>query len=402
MAAHPFWRGAANIVYRAFCWIFTSFTVALTLLAVLLLLASAFSDLISPTVWMVMPYLGLAFPVILVLSICWCFLLLITRRWKLTGVLVLTFLLCSPRIWRYCPMHFTSQEPITSINTDNGPLPIATIDTFKVLTFNTRALGDAHVNNLKEDLPVMQLVQRSNADVVLLQEYAFALTTGHTEQQLRNSMKKQYPYYHLLLNAGRKNMGIAIYSKWPIVKKEKIDKRDRNYASACYYELDVKGRRMAVVNCHLQNNSISKSNRKLYNEQATHFESDSLIRMEAGLRELIPSFKNRANQTGIINRFLNDREDAQEMPILICGDMNDTPSSFSYRSMRSTLGDAWVDAGRGPGITFKEAPFWFRIDHVFHSSHFHTLQARIIKEKTKSDHYPVLVTFQLLPTQTTH
>ncbi len=397
MAALPFWRRAAKIVYRAFYWTFTSFAFALTLLVALLLSASSYSDLISPTVWIVMSYLGLIFPVLLIIAILWWLLLLVTRRWKISLILVATFLICGPRIWRYCPLHFAPQEPVTSITKKNGKTEKIPVDIFKVMTFNTRSLGDAHVKDIKEDLPVMNLVRDCGADVVLLQEYSFSTTTGHTQEQLHNSVKDIYPYHHLLLNYGRKDLSIAIYSKWPILKEEKIDSAEKKYTWTNYYELNVRGRRIAVVNCHLAHNAISRSNRKLYREQMAHFESDSLRQMEEGLREIGPSFRARAEQTGIINRYLHERENAKNLPLLICGDMNDTPTSFTYRSMRGKLGDAWEDAGLGPGISFKDAPFWFRIDHVFHSEHFRTLDAKVVKTETKSDHYPILVTFQLLP-----
>lgn len=121
--------------------------------------------------------------------------------------------------------------------------------------------------------------------------------------------------------------------------------------------------------------------------------------MEEGMRQLSPSFRNRTVQVASLNRFLSERrkKDNSEKPFIMCGDMNDTPASFAYRSLRGNLYDTWEDAGFGPGITFRKAPFWFRIDHIFHSRHFHTLDVRVVKEEENSDHYPVMATFQLLP-----
>lgn len=77
--------------------------------------------------------------------------------------------------------------------------------------------------------------------------------------------------------------------------------------------------------------------------------------------------------------------------------MNDTPTSFAYRSMRGDLDDTWQEAGFGPGISYREAPFWFRIDHIFHSKHFRVLNVKVLRDMKYSDHYPVMATFQLLP-----
>lgn len=396
MAALPLWRRAANIVFRGFAWMFRTFRRALTLLVSVLLLASAFSDLVSPAVWIVASYLGLVFPLILIAALIWFFLLIAMRRWRLVILMLLVMIGCGNRIWRYVPLHFVSPSPIVAV--EAGGDGVAAVDSFRIMTFNTRATGEAHVGKDTYPVPVMDLVRSCGADIVCLQEYYYSLNPGgHTEKQLRGMVSDIYPYYYHLLNSGRNDMGITIFSKWPIIKPQKIDSNTKDYCWAFYCELDVHGRRIGLVNCHLQTTSVSQADRKLYRQQIEHFEKDSIFRMEDGLRSLGPSFLKRAVQTGIINRFLADREGVDNMPLIICGDMNDTPISFTYHSMRGDLADSWEDAGFGPGISFRDAPFWFRIDHVFHSKHFHTLKARIRRDITYSDHYPVIIDFQLLP-----
>jgi len=400
LAALPFWRRAAIILYRASRWLVHTGITCITLLVVLILLASAFSDLISPTVWIVAAYLGLFFPFILIGNLLWLGFLLLTRRWHMVWMVLAVLSICSFRIWRYCPLNFTSNDAITNVMVENGVEKNCPIDSFRVMTFNTRGLGDGKVGNIKTELPIIDMVRDCGADLVCLQEYTFSKSAkGHTEESIRKSLQKQYPYYHLLLNNGSKTMGIAIYSKWPIKTEERIDKSEK-YCWANYYELEVRGRRIALVNCHLQNQAISKENRSLYKKQVKHFDTDSLRKMDDGLRELGPSFRNRTKQVATINQFLTTRRKKwqEPMPMLICGDLNDTPASFTYRSLRGDLDDTWREAGFGPGITYREAPFWFRIDHIFHSEDFRVLDVQVLKEMKCSDHYPVLATFQLLPT----
>ena len=401
MAALPFWRRAAIIVFWASRHVLHVVITVLTLLLALLLVGSAFSDMVSPTVWMVAAFLGLFFPVILGFAIGWLVVLLLLHRWRMSLVIVLALLLCCGRIWRYCPMHVGQQEAITNEMQVDGQPCRTPVDTFRVLTYNTCATGKAKLWKNDETIPVMELARQSGADVVCFQEYQFSRKGGYEEPQLRAVLQKEYPYYHIVYNSDQKHkvMGVAIFSKWPLVMKEKIDKREEKYCWAGYYELNVRGRRVALVNCHLQSNSISEKNRKLYQEQVEHFQADSLRRMEEGLRQLGPSFRTRTEQVAIINRYIAERRKqwSEPLPMLICGDMNDTPASFAYHAMRGDMADSWQDAGFGPGITFRSTPFWFRIDHVFHSEHFHTLDAEVLRDAKMSDHYPVMVTFQLLP-----
>lgn len=87
-----------------------------------------------------------------------------------------------------------------------------------------------------------------------------------------------------------------------------------------------------------------------------------------------------------------------EVPLIICGDFNDTPVSYCYQQIRGALSDSWEEAGWGPGITYNRNKFWFRIDHIFHSKHFKTIDIKVLDEYSYSDHYPVLATVDLLLT----
>lgn len=401
LAAPPFWRRAANILYRASRTSLHVLYICLTLLVSLILMASAFSDMVSPTVWIVAAYLGLFFPVIILGALFWLLFMMITRRWHAVLVLLVTFLICGVKIWRYCPLHISNPDPIVNVLVEGDKEGTTPVDTFRVMTFNSHTLGEAKVNRSDAKIPVMDMVRDCQADVVMIQEYQIGTTKdGFSEAKLHNLVRKQYPYTHFHLNYGSKNnLGMAIFSRWPIRVKEEIDLGGKGGYKAGYYELDVHGRRVSMVNFHLQTNSISKENRELYNKQVHNFQVDSLSRMEEGMRQLSPSFRNRTVQVASLNRFLSERrkKDNSEKPFIMCGDMNDTPASFAYRSLRGNLYDTWEDAGFGPGITFRKAPFWFRIDHIFHSRHFHTLDVRVVKEEENSDHYPVMATFQLLP-----
>lgn len=191
-------------------------------------------------------------------------------------------------------------------------------------------------------------------------------------------------------------MGIALFTKYPIKKALRVDKRKNGYFSAMYYQVEACGQLVGLLNIHLHTNSIQPKDRVLYDEMIDHFEKDSLERIRTGMmRSLAKAFRSRADEAGLISRFLQENHPS-EMPLLICGDMNDTPVSYCYHTLRHGLKDTWQEVGRGPGITFREHHFWFRIDHIFHSGHFKALNAKVRKDILYSDHYPVQATLQLL------
>lgn len=388
----------SNLLLSITKWTYWSVMMTLTLALCLVLLISAFSDRLSPNVWVYPSFLGIAFGVTLVISLIWLVILLILHRWKCAIILTVTLLLIIEPISRICPLQILGlPEPEVHIKTEEGNTKEIPVDSIRLFSYNTCAMGQTRLSKIKEKIPVIDVVRESMADIVCLQEYAFTLSKdGHTEKELRSRLSDLYPNYDFTPNTGKKAMGIALYSKFPIKKATRIDKRKSGYFSAMYYQLEVYGQRIGLINMHLHTNSIQPKDRILYDEMIDHFEKDSLERIRTGMmRSLAKAFRSRADEASLISRFLQENHPS-DMPLIICGDMNDTPISYCYHTLKHGLKDSWQEAGRGPGITFREHHFWFRIDHIFCTDHFKVLNATVRKDVLYSDHYPYQVTLQLL------
>lgn len=360
---------------------------------------SAYSDLISPLWWVHPSFLGIGFGVLLILALLWAFILLLLVRKRCLMVMGVTLILIIFPLLRYCPLHlFGGHSPVTHVEGLDGSKRSIPVDSIRLLTYNTCAMGQTHLSKLKEPIPVMDFIRESGADIVCLQEYAFTLSKGgHTQDQLRSMLNKQYPYYDYTPNDKRTAMGIALFSKYPIRKALRVDRRKKGYFSCMYYQLEVQGRLIGLINMHLHTNSIKPKDRVLYDEMIDHFEPDSIGRIRSGiLRSVSNAFRQRAAESAQIVQFLQENH-PEGMPLLICGDMNDTPISHCYHTIRQGLSDTWQEAGLGYGITYKEHHFWFRIDHIFHSPQFRALDVSVRKDIPYSDHYPVEAVFQLLP-----
>ena len=85
--------------------------------------------------------------------------------------------------------------------------------------------------------------------------------------------------------------------------------------------------------------------------------------------------KNRAHQAEEIQRHI----DGSPYPVILCGDFNDTPLSYTY-----------IEKGRGIGNTYIGEFPSFRIDYVLHSPTLYTV-GYIREDITLSDHYPIKV-----------
>ena len=77
------------------------------------------------------------------------------------------------------------------------------------------------------------------------------------------------------------------------------------------------------------------------------------------------------------------------MPAVICGDVNDTPVSYCFRSLRSGRKDTFREAGRGFGATYRILWPLLRIDYAFVPENADVLEHRTLRLDC-SDHYPVI------------
>ncbi|MFN5355246.1 MAG: endonuclease/exonuclease/phosphatase family protein, partial [Bacteroidota bacterium] len=73
---------------------------------------------------------------------------------------------------------------------------------------------------------------------------------------------------------------------------------------------------------------------------------------------------------------------------------NDTPFTYTYRTAKGDLVDAFVEKGTGFGGSYTELPIPLRIDYVLHSDDI-TTESFAMQRNRLSDHYPLIVGLRL-------
>ena len=97
------------------------------------------------------------------------------------------------------------------------------------------------------------------------------------------------------------------------------------------------------------------------------------------------AFVQRAGQVREIRQIIAD----SPYHVILCGDFNDTPASFTYKVLGHELHDAFVDSGRGIGRTYIGKLPSFRIDYIFHSETFDSYNFETMDFRY-SDHLPIV------------
>ena len=138
-----------------------------------------------------------------------------------------------------------------------------------------------------------------------------------------------------------------------------------------------------VYNAHLASIRFGDADYRFVKDLDTDTRGDSL--RSGGLRilkRLRDAFIRRADE---VDRIVAHMAESPH-PIIFCGDLNDTPMSYSYHTLRDAgLMDAFVESGRGVGHTYIGDFPSFRIDHLLHGPEMEAYDFRTLPEEL-SDH----------------
>jgi endonuclease/exonuclease/phosphatase (EEP) superfamily protein YafD len=100
-------------------------------------------------------------------------------------------------------------------------------------------------------------------------------------------------------------------------------------------------------------------------------------------------FVKRALQAQVVKDNIN----RSPFPVIVVGDFNDTPVSYTYTKIRKGLNDAFINSGYGAGFTYIGNYPRNRIDYILYNYPLVNSYFDIIKVRY-SDHYPIMAYFK--------
>ena len=113
----------------------------------------------------------------------------------------------------------------------------------------------------------------------------------------------------------------------------------------------------------------------------------SFLRVFTRLTQLGEKFP----ETGLLGAIVQ----STRSPLILCGDFNDTPVSYTYQTIRGDLlKDGFKSCGNGYGYTFHGFFDLLRIDFILYSQGIHPVSYYSLPQEW-SDHNPVFMGFTL-------
>lgn len=330
---------------------------------------------ISPQLILFPAYFSLAFPFVIFINIGFVLIWILARQWYfLLSLLAIVFM------WSGVAAVFPVNLGETQI--------LSTDKSIKVLSYNT--MLNAMLQKHSKDSPneAIQYILDQNADIVCLQEFAVSPQNEFlTLNDIQRIFKSQYPYSHLTFKYKNdwSHVGAATFSKFPLVHKDTLY-FDSDFNLCQYSDLNVDGQTIRVINVHLESNRLTQNDKAMPFELKDNFNAEKLSGTTRYLsRKLAVAYRIRAVQADSVAALMC----RTESKIILCGDFNDVPLSYSYSKVRADLKDAFIEKGLGMGLTFNESIFRFRIDYIMCSDDFKVVN--FVKGDLKaSDHYPIM------------
>ncbi|WP_338767975.1 endonuclease/exonuclease/phosphatase family protein [Bernardetia sp. ABR2-2B] len=260
-----------------------------------------------------------------------------------------------------------------------------------VLSYNVREF-DIYQRQ-KDDYTVtkntIKWIKNDTSDVKCIQDFynSESAKIFNTREKL-SEQDSETPYnFHVRYtsaNHRKGQFGIAIFSKYPFINKGEVTFKVKTDNGAIFADI-VKGKdTIRIYNIHLESMSINQNELQLIDQPEQTF-------WYAGKR-LKRGFAMRAGQVQTIAEHIK----TSPYPVILCGDLNDLPYSYTYFKLRRNLKNAFESKGLGTGFTFNGKLFFLRIDNQFYDNeNLDCIYFNTHREVPFSDHYPVRAVYEI-------
>jgi endonuclease/exonuclease/phosphatase family metal-dependent hydrolase len=241
-----------------------------------------------------------------------------------------------------------------------------------VLSFNAKLFRKPNVYD-KFSTEMIKWVANDSSDIKCIQEYSTNANWPALDAttQIKEKGYRGYTFRANVIDNDH-NPGLAIFSKFEIVNSGIVFEDIHTHNAAIFADLEINNKIVRIYNVHLASMNLE-------------------LNEEVGFRKIFQITKKlkrgavkRATQ---LNALLGHAQ-LSPYPLIICGDLNETPYSYTYFQLKKHFKNAFENAGHGLGFTLNEMPYLVRIDHQFHHSKIQALKYEVNRKMNISDHFP--------------
>lgn len=262
----------------------------------------------------------------------------------------------------------------------------------RVLSYNVYGMYSNNYSGNEEKVKALKAFMLDyQADIKCFQEFY-----SHADRKAYrsiNMMKDSYPHYAFIplkedFFEAKEKMGLAIFSKYPIIHQS--GKQFGNSANGYLYaDIVAKEDTFRIINVQLWSMGIRVG--RVTGKIRDQDYEDAKKEGRGIMNSLRKGFIHHKDEMSQINRLIQE----SMYPVIVVGDLNETPYGWAYGTLRERLKNSFEEAGRGFGFTLNRSPYLVRIDNQFYSNDFTVKQFVTLRNISYSDHFPIAADYEL-------
>ena len=305
-------------------------------LLLLLLLVSYIVPKVNPEFFWYISLLGIIFPLLLILNTLFAVYWIISwKKYFWANVVIITLGLS--HIYKIVANQ-KNQIDFKELNELQINKKHQFDQLINIMTYNVRLFNqNENLNDDKIENKILDMVKEEKPDILCFQEF-----------NLTEKTKEIFNFFNYKSNNDNK---LQILTNFKVLKSGYIQSKN-----ICIYKDIVLNDTIRIYNIHLQSNWV---------------------------KTMKYSYQKRVNEAIKIKKHINK----SPYPVIICGDFNDTPISYTYSQLKEGLLDSFEESGIGIGNSYVSIPT-LRIDYILHSKEYKSYNYKKNKYKL-SDHYPI-------------
>lgn len=344
--------------------------IVLNLLAAAAFLLSLLATNVSPADSWMIAACGLLFPILVVVNFVFALGWFFTKSyWVLPSASLL--IVAIPTIVHAIQFDFSDEEEKKSV---------------KIMSFNVR-LFDFWESISSQGVirdSIFHMLDREQSDIICFQEFysreskkwniISPLVSGKTKYYYLNEMGDFYD---------DTKWGLFTISAYPIVNKKSFY-FDPAYPFATYCDIKINKDTVRVFNVHLRSFRFSYKEKEVLGDILENNEIPSSEDSKGILKRFEIAYEEKAREIDTISKVIK----SSPHRVIVCGDLNDPPSSYAYHEFTEKLDDAFVESGAGFGKTYAGKLPLLRIDYILHDEKVPSFNYKTL-DRNLSDHYPI-------------
>lgn len=356
--------------------------IIVTIAAALALFFAAIAKFMPPTFSMLIAYCGLLFPYILAANaITFVVWLIIDYRWALLPISLI--ILNVNNIDKHFQWH-PQDKPERCANC------------LKVMSYNAHSFNVYGDNFHHDSKQVINFLKKEVPDILCIQEYFYdksgKLKFNSTEEILEAlHLPKDERYYKLYLpyeNVKDYQFGMAVFSRYRIIDYGVVEMNDSSSNKSMYVDIRYNNDTLRIYNVHLSSMHLVKEDYETGQAMLHNDMNDPKFNKKA--RNLFGKVENAFIERRYQAASVRDHIDTCDRRMIICGDFNDSPASYSVHKIGHGFRDSFRSSGKGLGTTYYGDAFPnYRIDYILHNRQYNDFGYTVCDELKTSDHYPI-------------